>query len=48
MSVNLSNDGRKVWAAVLFLGAFMHSKVIHVNFFDFFFTIFARSRFVEI
>ena len=36
MSVNLSNDGRKVWAAVLFLGAFMHSKVIYVNFVDFF------------
>ena len=34
--VNLSNDGRKVWATVLFLGAFMHSKVIHVNFFNFF------------
>ena len=37
VSVNLSNNGRKVWATVLFLGAFMHSKVIHVNFFDFFF-----------
>ena len=29
----LSNDGRKVWATVLFLSAIMHRKGIHVNFF---------------
>ena len=29
----LSNDGRKVWATVLFLSAIVHRKVIHVIFF---------------
>ena len=29
----LPNDGRKVWAPVLFLNAVMYRKVIHVNFF---------------
>ena len=29
----LSNDGRKVWATVLFLSAIMHMKVKHVDFF---------------
>ena len=29
----LSNDGRNVWATVLFLSAIMYMKVRHVNFF---------------
>ena len=37
---SLSNDGRKVWATVLFLSAVMHRKVIHVNFFSSFLDIF--------
>ena len=37
---SLSNDGRKVWATVLFLSAIMHRKVIHVNFFSSFLDIF--------
>ena len=32
-----SNDGRKVWANVLFLNAITHWKVIHVNYFFFLF-----------
>ena len=40
----LLNDGRKVWATILFLSAIMR-KVIHVNFF---FAIFAGPWFVEI
>ena len=31
------NDGRKVWANVLFLNAIIHWQVIHVNYFLFFF-----------
>ena len=33
----LSNDGSEAWATVLLLGAIIHRKVIHVNFFSFFF-----------
>ena len=29
----LSNNGRKVWATVLFMSAIIHGKVIHVDFF---------------
>ena len=47
-----SNDGRKVWAKVLFLKAIIHWKVIHVNYFlsflFFWHAIFAGPRFVEI
>ena len=44
----LLSDGRKVWVTVLFLSAIMHRKVIHVNFFFFFFSaILAGPRFVE-
>ena len=32
----LLNDGRNVWATVLFLSAVIHRKVVHVNFFVFF------------
>ena len=32
-TVNDVNDGRKVWATVLFLSAIMQRKVTHVNFF---------------
>ena len=35
-SFALLNDGRKVWATVLFLSAVIHRKVVHVNFFVFF------------
>ena len=34
---SLSNDGRNVWATVLFLSTIMHRKVIHVIFFFFVF-----------
>ena len=48
----LSNDGRKVWATVLFLSAIVHRKVIHVIsflfFFFSFFLTFARPRFADI
>ena len=33
----LSNDGSEAWATVLLLSAIIHRKVIHVNFFSFFF-----------
>ena len=36
-SFGLSNDGRKVWATVLFLSVIMH-KNVNVNFFIFFLT----------
>ena len=42
----LLNDGRKVWATVLFLSGIMHRKVMRVNFFVFP-AIFAGPRFVE-
>ena len=33
----LSNDGSEAWVTVLLLSAIIHRKVIHVNFFSFFF-----------
>ena len=41
------NDGRKVWAIVLFPSAIMRRKVIHVIFFAFT-VMFAGPRFIEI
>ena len=43
----LSNNGRKVWATVLFLSVIMYMKIIRVNVFIFF-AIFARLWLVEI
>ena len=40
----LSNDGRKVWATVLFLSAMMHRKVIHVIFFVSFFLTYLQDH----
>ena len=48
LSFALSNDERKVFAAVLFLSAITHRKVIHVNFFIIISAIFTGPRFVEI
>ena len=42
----VSNDGKIVWATVLFLSAIMHWKNIHVNIFRFL-AKFAGPRFVE-
>ena len=47
-SFALSNDERKVIAAVLFLSAMMHRKVIQPQFFIIISAIFTRPRFVEI
>ena len=47
LSFGLSNDGRKVWAIVLFLSVIMHRKVMHVNLFAIS-VISAGPRFVEI
>ena len=46
-SFALLNDGRKVWATVLFLSVIMHKKVIQSCQF-FFSAIFAGPLFVEI
>ena len=47
-SFALSNDERIVWTTVLFLSAIIYSKVIHVNFFVFFFSVILEGpRFVE-
>ena len=46
-SFALSNDEKKVFAAVLFLSAITHGKVIHVIFFVFS-ALFTEPRFVEI
>ena len=43
----LSNDGRKVWATVLFLSAIMQRKVIHVHFFVFFLPFIQDHGFFE-
>ena len=42
-SFALSNDERIVWTTVLFLSAIIYSKVIHVNFFVFFFCYIWRT-----